>query len=437
MEGEQMSYSNSPLVCYTKLSPNNSGTRTHTIDRITPHCVVGQLSTEGILSLFTTFNDKSGASCNYCIGADGRVGLGVPESERSWCSSSRENDQRAITIECASDKTDPYAFRDVVYQKLITLCADICRRNGKKKLLWLGDKAKTLAYTPAADEMVLTVHRWYAAKSCPGDWMYARMGDLAQRVTAILSSENAGNTQNEDINGKIMQNMLTVKDLHGLSEAEKIEKLGPIATADQKETGILASVTMAQMILESGYATTDLAVNANNLFGMKCSLSGNKWKSAWDGIKKYAKRTAEQDAKGNIYYITADFRSYSSISDSFRDHSLYLLGATNGSVRRYPGIETEADYKKAIHIIKAGGYATDTKYEPKICSIIEHWNLTRFDVQQAVGGTSSGSSGTQSQSTEDAYIVQAGYYQDKKNAEAKAAALRYQGIDAFVKEVKQ
>lgn len=267
-----MSYSNSPLVCYTKLSPNNSGTRTHTIDRITPHCVVGQLSTEGILSLFTTFNDKSGASCNYCIGADGRVGLGVPESERSWCSSSRENDQRAITIECASDKTDPYAFRDVVYQKLITLCADICRRNGKKKLLWLGDKAKTLAYTPAADEMVLTVHRWYAAKSCPGDWMYARMGDLAQRVTAILSSENAGNTQNEDINGKIMQNMLTVKDLHGLSEAEKIEKLGPIATADQKETGILASVTMAQMILESGYATTDLAVNANNLFGMKCSL---------------------------------------------------------------------------------------------------------------------------------------------------------------------
>lgn len=430
-----MGYTNSPLVSYTKLSPNNSGTRTEKICFFTPHCYVGQASVEDAGAWFA--QTAAQASCNYMIGKDARVALIVPESQRSWCSSSRWNDQRAVTVECASDKTHPYALNASVYMKLIELATDVCRRNGKKKLLWFADKAKTMAYTPAADEMVITVHRWYAAKSCPGDWMYARMGDLAQRVTAILSSENAGNTQNEDINGKIMQNMLTVKDLHGLSEAEKIEKLGPIATADQKETGILASVTMAQMILESGYATTDLAVNANNLFGMKCSLSGNKWKSAWDGIKKYAKRTAEQDAKGNIYYITADFRSYSSISDSFRDHSLYLLGATNGSVRRYPGIETEADYKKAIHIIKAGGYATDTKYESKICSIIEHWNLTRFDGQQAVGGTSSGSSGTQSQSTEDAYIVQAGYYQDKKNAEAKAAALRYQGIDAFVKEVKQ
>lgn len=429
-----MPYTNSALVSYTKLSPNNSGTRTHSIDRITPHCVVGQLSTEGILSLFTSYDPSHGASCNYCIGADGRVGLGVPESERSWCSSSRENDQRAITIECASDKTDPYAFRDVVYQKLITLCADICRRNGKKKLLWLGDKTKTLAYAPAADEMVLTVHRWFAAKACPGDWMYARMGDLANRVTSILSSENAENTQNKDINGKIMQNTLTVKDLQGLSEAEKIEKLGPLATADQKQTGILASVTLAQMILESGYATTDLAVNANNLFGMKCSLSGNKWESVWDGEKKYTKRTAEQDKKGNIYYVTADFRSYPSIKDSFRDHSLYLLGATNGSTRRYAGVETAADYKTAIHIIKAGGYATDVKYESKICSIIERWDLTKYDAQQTGTGTSSGS---KSQSTGEAYIIQAGYYENKKNAEAKAASLRNKGIDAFVKEVEK
>ena len=56
----------------------------------------------------------------------------------------------------------------------------------KTKLLWLGDKDKTLNYSPAADEMVLTVHRWFANKSCPGDWMYARMGDLASKVTAAL-----------------------------------------------------------------------------------------------------------------------------------------------------------------------------------------------------------------------------------------------------------
>lgn len=110
----------------------------------------------------------------------------VEEKNRSWCSSSNANDQRAVTIECASDATTPYAFKDVVYQKLITLCIDICKRNGKKKLLWLGDKDKTLNYSPAADEMVLTVHRWFANKSCPGDWMYARMGDLASKVTAAL-----------------------------------------------------------------------------------------------------------------------------------------------------------------------------------------------------------------------------------------------------------
>ena len=133
------------------------------------------------------------ASCQYGIGVDGRVGMYVEEKNRSWCSSSNENDQRAVTIECASDTTHPYAFKDVVYNKLIELCVDICKRNGKKKLLWLGDKTKTLNYNPAADEMVLTVHRWFANKSCPGDWMYSRMGDLASKVTAKLGGSSASN----------------------------------------------------------------------------------------------------------------------------------------------------------------------------------------------------------------------------------------------------
>jgi len=118
---------------------------------------------------------------------DGRVLLCVDEGNRSWCTSSNANDQRAVTIECASDTTAPYAFKDVVYQKLITLCVDICKRNGKKKLLWLGDKNKTLNYSPKSDEMVLTVHRWFANKSCPGDWMYARR--LALRLGHKLSDQ--------------------------------------------------------------------------------------------------------------------------------------------------------------------------------------------------------------------------------------------------------
>lgn len=180
-----MAYTNSSLVSFTQLSPNHSGQRTHAIDRITPHCVVGQCSVETLGRIFLPTSRQ--ASCNYGIGVDGRVGMYVEEKNRSWCSSSNANDQRAVAIECASDTTAPYAFKDVVYQKLITLCIDICKRNGKKKLLWLGDKDKTLNYSPAADEMVLTVHRWFANKSCPGDWMYARMGDLASKVTAALS----------------------------------------------------------------------------------------------------------------------------------------------------------------------------------------------------------------------------------------------------------
>ena len=179
-----MGYTNSPMVAYTKLSPNNSGQRTHGIDRITPHCVVGQCTAEGLGDWFAKSSTQ--ASSNYGVDKDGRVGLYVEEKNRSWCSSSAANDQRAVTIECASDTAEPYAFRDVVYQTLIKLCVDICQRNGKKKLLWLADKNKTLAYEPAADEMVLTVHRWFANKSCPGNWMYERMGDLAAKVTAAL-----------------------------------------------------------------------------------------------------------------------------------------------------------------------------------------------------------------------------------------------------------
>lgn len=197
-----MAYSNSPLVAYTKLSPNHSGERTHSIDRITPHCVVGQLSAESICGCFTS-KDRQ-ASCNYGIGTDGRVSLCVEEKNRSWCSSSGSNDQRAITIECASDKTAPYAMNGKVYASLINLCVDICKRNGKKKLLWFGDKDKTLNYEPKADEMVITVHRWFANKSCPGDWLYERLGDLAIEVTKRLGGTTAETPKPSTPSKKIM-----------------------------------------------------------------------------------------------------------------------------------------------------------------------------------------------------------------------------------------
>ena len=159
-----MTYTNSKMVVHTKLSPNHSGQRTHSIDRISPHCVVGQVSAESLGNIFAKSSYK--ASSNYGIDKDGRIGLYVEEKNRSWCTSSNANDQRAVTIECASDTVSPYRMNDAVYETLIKLCTDICRRNGKKKLLWFGDKNKTLNYSPKSDEMIITVHRWFANKSC-------------------------------------------------------------------------------------------------------------------------------------------------------------------------------------------------------------------------------------------------------------------------------
>lgn len=169
--------SNSTLVSYTKISPNRNSPRNHAIDRISIHCVVGQCSVETLGNIFAPTSRE--ASCNYGIGADGRVGMYVEEKDRSWCTSSGANDHRAVTIECASDTTHPYAVNDKAYATLIKLCVDICKRNGKSKLLWFGDKDKTLAYTPKSDEMVLTVHRWFANKSCPGDYLYNLHGQIA------------------------------------------------------------------------------------------------------------------------------------------------------------------------------------------------------------------------------------------------------------------
>ena len=145
------------------------------------------------------------------------------------------------------------------------------------------------------------------------------------------------------------------------------------------KSGILPSVSTAQMILESGYCGTDLALNANNCFGMKENLSGNTWQSVWDGKSVYRKKTQEDDGHGNLYWITAPFRKYPCVEDSIRDHSAYLLGAMNGAKPRYAGLTSAKNYREAITIIKNGGYATDTKYISKICSIIERFGLDKYD----------------------------------------------------------
>lgn len=177
--------SNSPLVTYTRLSPNNSGKRNHDIVYFTPHCVVGQCTIETLGSIFA--NPAREASSNYGIDKDGRVGLFVDEANRAWTTSSSWNDNRAITVECASDATYPYGFREVVFDKLVDLLVDCCKRNGKNKVLYLGSLNATKNYNPKPNEMIITLHRWFAATACPGDWMYNRVNELVNRANAAFN----------------------------------------------------------------------------------------------------------------------------------------------------------------------------------------------------------------------------------------------------------
>ena len=214
--------------------------------------------------------------------------------------------------------------------------------------------------------MIITCHRFFAVKSCPGDWLYNRLGDLAAKVTATLGGSSSSGMQ--------------ATALKNLSEAEAVAKIGPLFTANQKTSGILACVSMAQFILESGYGTSELAQQANNCFGMKTSLSGNSWSgSSWDGKSVYTKKTQEQNAVGTMVTITADFRKYACVEDSIVDHAAYLLGAMNSGKKRYKGLAGCTDYKKAAQIIKDGGYATSLTYVQNLCSIIERWNLTQYN----------------------------------------------------------
>ena len=205
--------SNSPLVNFTHYSPHHSGKKVYPITRITPHHVVGLASVE---ALGKEFDGTREASSNYGIGPDGRVGLYVDECNRAWTSGSYDNDSRAITIECADYPTYPYELPDVVYNKLIELCVDICKRYGKTKLLWFGDKEKSLSYQPADDEMVLTVHRWFAATACPGQWLMEHMADLAEQVTAKLHvNDNTPAGWAKDAVNWAVQNSFLVGDNRG------------------------------------------------------------------------------------------------------------------------------------------------------------------------------------------------------------------------------
>ena len=250
-----MAYTNSKLVNYTRISPNRSVNRNHKIDTVSIHCVVGQCSVETLGSIFASSSKE--ASSNYGIGYDGRIGLYVEEKDRSWCTSSSSNDNRAITIEVASDTYHPYRVNNTAYKSLIKLLVDICKRNGIKKLVWSTNKSERMNHLNGCN---MTVHRDYANKSCPGDYLYNLHGQIAKEVNAQLSSGTSSTTK---------------KTLYRVRKTWKDAKSQKGAFYDLSNAKKCADKNKGYSVFdESGKAVyTSKATNTTNSFKVQISIS--------------------------------------------------------------------------------------------------------------------------------------------------------------------
>lgn len=414
--------------CYQKAQKRKQiGIQLHTIG-------TGQGTAKSVADYW---NQYAIAACvTYIVDCDtpGKVLQCLPEDYYSWADSGYGN-KNLITFEiCESDYIkytgganykilDAAKFKaDIMrgYNTAVELCADICKRYGwnpQAKLpsgLYLISSHDEGRRAGLSSAHVDPTHIWdrfgLTMDGFRKDVASAMAGtviaqpetaklyrvrktwtDVASQLNAYEVLENAKNgclpgytVYDENgvavyTNAAVVSVGLQAADLQGLSEVDKIAKIAPLYQDCMRKTGMLASVGLAQFALECGYGTTDLARFANNLHGMKCSLSGNTWDgSVWDGISKYGKKSPEV-YNGVTKMVYSEFRKYPCCEDSIADRAAYFIGAKNGDKLRYPGIAGITDYVEQIRLIKAGNYATDPEYVDKLCSIVERFNLQQYD----------------------------------------------------------
>lgn len=321
--------SNSSLVSYTQISPNRNSPRNQPISKITIHHMAGDTTLQSFGA--SVAKTSRAMSANYAIDSDGNIGLFCPESDRSWCSSSAWNDNRAITIEVANDGGGPdWHVSDAAINALIKLCVDICQRNGMTKLEYTG--------TPDGS---LTTHRMFTATLCPGPYLLSKIPDIAQQVTAQL--------QNQETDAQ--QYFIDVM----------VGKCRERCTA----AGILPSLCIAQACVESAYGTSELAVQANNLFGIKAG-------SGWSG-QTYTKNTQEWDGSKYIT-VSAVFRAYDTMVACVED---YLDKIT--TMDRYKNLVGCTDIREACRLIREDGWATSPTYTETLLDRVDKHNLTQYD----------------------------------------------------------
>lgn len=236
--------SNSSLVNYTKISPNKTSPRNHKIDRITIHHMAGNLSVETCGNVFAPSSRQ--ASSNYGIDSQGRVGMYVEEKDRSWCSSSGANDHRAVTIEVADDHLgSPWHSSDAAMNKLVELCADICRRNGIPKLVYTGDTNGNL-----------TMHKWFANTDCPGSFLESKFPWIAEQVNKSLNGESPSKPSapsTDSLDGYAVGDCVTVSTYYKSSTAPNSEAIFPKSWVCKPITKILKE-TKNPYLLGDGFA---------------------------------------------------------------------------------------------------------------------------------------------------------------------------------------
>ena len=338
---------NSPLVQYTKISPNKTSPRNHAIDTVTIHCVVGQCTAERLGEVFAPTSRQ--ASSNYGIGTDGKIGMYVEEKDRSWCSSNAANDNRAITIECASDNTEPYAVNDKVYASLINLLVDICKRNSIKKLVWSENKNDRVNHLNGCN---MTVHRDYAAKSCPGKYLYDRHGQIAAEVNARLGVQETAPTKDPK---------------------KFIAEIAPLVQKWQEHFGFgFASAAIAQACLESGYGTSDKVYYngtwRHNYFGLKYRPNRVDCHSGY-----FTANGSEQNKDGSYRPITTDWYKFACMDDCVKGYFQFIKSGN------YPNALKTTTPESYLQGLKDGSYATSIDYVKKVMKVIEDYNLTQYD----------------------------------------------------------
>lgn len=200
--------SDSKLISGTLLTENHSdGRGAYQITRITPHYMDWYTDARTCAESFVPKARQ--ASANYCIGVDGEIVLNVHESDRAWTSGSYDNDNRAVTIECANYTKDEGGhvigeLPKATWDSLVALCADIVRRNGYGRLQYTGSTEGR-----AGDAMLLTMHRWFQSTDCPGPWLSNQFGRLADEVNKVLEGGNVGKVNPANVAALIHYDMVT------------------------------------------------------------------------------------------------------------------------------------------------------------------------------------------------------------------------------------